>query len=140
MTMRKPRRKPRHIEAQYQRAVIQWCGYLEREIPELRWLHAIPNGAHLSPLQAKLLKAEGVKAGVLDLFWPWPRPRHDARSKEPWDMWHGLYIEMKSPDGCLTDHQKEFCEFITGQSYCWVVARSPDEAMKAIKAYAAGEL
>lgn len=128
------RRNKRQIEAQYQRAVIQWCKYLEAHIPELRWLHAIPNGGKRDARTAALLKAEGVKAGVLDLFWPWPR------SNPSGPRWHGLYIEMKAPEGALSEEQKNFARFVMEQGYCVRIAFDPHEAMLVIKAYAAGAL
>ena len=56
----------------------------EGQYPELVLLFAIPNGGLRNKVVAKKLKAEGVKAGVLDVCLPVPRGRY-----------HGLYIEMK---------------------------------------------
>ena len=114
----------KHIESQYQCAVIQYCKYLEAQIPALKWIHCSLNGARLTPHRAARAKAEGMKAGIFDLFWPVPSGK-----------WHGLYIEMKKPNGKLTDLQKEFLEFGERQGYCMRVAFDPQEAMKIIKQY-----
>src|SRR4051794_30465888 len=41
-------------------------------LPQLKWLHAVPNGGERSKAVAGMMKAEGVKPGVADIFWPVP--------------------------------------------------------------------
>ena len=114
-----------------------------RPVPSLRWLHAIPNaGARSNKVAAAQLKAEGVKAGVADVFLPVP-----IRLKAPLGMtvpvlYCGLYIEMKRADGRLSDvsqEQKTFAEFVTGQGYAWNVCFGWRKATETIKLYLAGE-
>lgn len=50
----------------------------------LLWIHAVPNGAHLSKSQAAKLVAEGLTSGILDVA-----------CDEPRDEFHALKIEMK---------------------------------------------
>ena len=54
------------------------------EYPQLRLMYAIPNGGKRDKITASNLKAEGVKAGMLDVCLPWPNCGK-----------HGLYIELK---------------------------------------------
>jgi len=137
------RHKPRHEEAQIQRAIFTRLAYMDRQIPELRWIHAIPNGGRRNLREAKLLKAEGMKAGVLDIFWPWPRPRLtddlELRFIEP-QVWCGLYLEIKAGKNTLSDKQEEFAEFVIAKGYAVRVSYDPIDAVEIIKRYAAGTL
>jgi hypothetical protein len=64
-------------------------------VPELRWLHAIPNGGMRDKITAGKLKAEGVKRGIPDAFLPVPMP---LGGPSQWSIRYcGLYIEMKRP-------------------------------------------
>jgi len=105
-------------EHQHQAALITWANAMSGLHPELRWLHAIPNGGQRNVITGVKLKAEGVKAGVSDLFLPVARHGY-----------HGLYIEMKAEKGRTRPNQLEFMGFVTGEGYkavvChdWTVAR-----------------
>lgn len=75
-------------------------------LPQLKWLHAISNhGAGFGRA------AEGVKAGVADLFLPVPIQPY---ALSPYEIKHGLYIELKRQDsigkkaGTPSDKQLEF--------------------------------
>jgi len=119
------------------------AGTLVRPIPELKWLHHIPNGGSRGDTQKSRaiaggqLKAEGVKAGVHDLFWPL------VRLANPQDTipFCGLYIEMKRPSekttktGGLSDAQIEFGNFAHSQGYKVAAAYSWEEAAKIIEEY-----
>ena len=76
----------RMTEAQHQSALIKWSQLpqIRARYPELKLLHHIPNGGRRDPIEAKHLKAQGVKPGVPDLCLPVARGN-----------FHGLYIEMK---------------------------------------------
>lgn len=116
---------------------------LVEPVPELKWLHHIPNGgsrgdnAKSRAIAGGQLKAEGVKAGVLDLFWPL------RRNQGIWagSSFCGLYIEMKRPSekttktGGLSEAQVEFGNFAHGQGYKVAVAYSWEEAAKIIEEY-----
>lgn len=73
----------------------------------LRLLHAIPNGGargndnRTNVIRGSMLKAEGVKKGVPDIFLP-----------VPIGGYHGLYIEMKVSDSTKARPTKEQIEFI----------------------------
>ena len=79
--------------------VASWAAWNERQYPELKWLHHIPNGGSRNKAEAVKLKQMGVKAGVSDFCLPYPK-----------GIYCGLYIEMKFGDG---KHQKSQKEFLT---------------------------
>lgn len=66
-------------------------------VPELEWLHAIPNGGARDGFTAASLKAEGVRRGILDMFLPLPMHAEDNRPGVRCLAYAGLYIEMKRP-------------------------------------------
>jgi hypothetical protein len=70
-----------------QSALFMWAHDNIKWYPQLKLMHAIPNGGLRDRITAARLKAEGVKRGVPDVFLP-----------APIGEWHGLYIEMKRPD------------------------------------------
>ncbi len=118
-------RKHRQTEHIMQCAVIAACKSLERLYPELKYLMAIPNGGQRHPAVAAKLKAEGVKSGVPDLFLPVPIPGVSA----------GLWIEMKSPKGVLTENQENCLRFLKDIGFDTLVCRSAIQAVDAIKLY-----
>ena len=71
-------------ESQEQVAFIQWADMFFNGKDE--FVFAIPNGGLRNVVVAKKMKAEGVKPGVLDLFFTLARGGY-----------HGLFIEMKRP-------------------------------------------
>jgi hypothetical protein len=108
-------------------------------VPELRWLHHIPNGGSRGDdeksrrIRGAQMKAQGVRQGVADLSLPVRR-----------GAWSGLYIEMKKPDekpkregskGGVSDEQAEFGEFVKAQGFGWCVCYSWREAAEVIEQY-----
>jgi hypothetical protein len=67
-------------------------------IPQLRWLHAIKNQGHGDAIRGAKSAAEGVKAGVFDIFLPVPVGHDYATFVEGGHCYCGLYIELKRPD------------------------------------------
>jgi hypothetical protein len=104
---------------------------MQFQLPCLRWLHAIPNGAPFSggARTATKLKAEGLVPGICDLFLPFA-----ARG------WHGFYIETKRPGsiGQVRDGQKEFMEYLQTVGYLAQVIDSFDGAVDALEWYLSG--
>lgn len=103
-------------------------------IPQLKWMHAIPNGGERNKIVAANMKAEGQKAGVLDILLP-------VTTTRQFGHFAGLYIEMKKngrqgeKNGGLSDAQVEFIHFVHSQGYHTAVCYSWQEAVKAIKGY-----
>lgn len=85
---------------------------------QLRWLHHIPNaGARGNKIAAAHLAAQGLKAGVADIFLP-------VKSKTGLHAgYSGLYLELKKPDctaSSFSDKQLEFALFVIQENYSWV--------------------
>lgn len=108
-------------------------------VPALQWIHAIPNGGSRGDdeksrkVRGAMLKAEGQRNGVADVFLPWPS-----------SGWHGLYIEFKKPalkpkkdgsKGGVSDEQQEFRDYVRSVGYGWVVCYTWREAVEVVKAY-----
>ena len=73
-------------------------------------IFAIPNGGARHIVTAVKLKAEGVLAGVPDLFLMVPKGE-----------WHGMFIEMKAKAGKVSDNQKEFMAAANAMNYKTIV-------------------
>jgi hypothetical protein len=101
-----------------------------KELPALKWLHAVPNGgsrgdtAKSRAIRGAQLKAEGVKTGVADLFWPY-------KTK----AFAGMYIEMKRPGEKPTVEQVEFGAYVIHQGYYWTVCDNWRQAADLIMYY-----
>ena len=126
-----------------QHALVQWCKLMEPQIPELGLLFAIPNGGFRHWKTAAYLKAEGVKAGIPDLFLAVasleaPRLTWDEirqRPARPVD-YYGLFIEMKRPGGAPpTKIQMATMSRLRGQGYEVQVCYGFDEAKAVILRY-----
>lgn len=112
-------------EAQEQETLFEWARMMEGKYPELALLHAIPNGGSRHPVEAKHLKAQGVKAGIPDIFLPVARQGY-----------HGLYIEMKRrKGGRVSVEQKKMLMALQQQGYKAVVCEGWDWARTAIEKY-----
>ena len=91
-------------------------------------LFAIPNGGQRNVVVASKLKAEGVRAGVPDLFLA--VARHGG---------HGLFIEMKKAKGGRTsDKQEAIMAELDAQGYYTTVAHGWLQAKISIEAYLRG--
>lgn len=90
---------------------------------------AIPNGGHRSKREAGRLKAEGVLAGVSDIF-----------AAVASGTYRGLFIEMKSLTGFPSREQKAWLAESIDEGYAAACCRGADEAFKVWKAYMEGTL
>ena len=112
-------------EEQEQATVIEWKVLMEKQFPELHWLHHVPNGGERHPAVAAKMKAQGVVPGVPDLDLPVPRCGY-----------HGLRIEMKRrKGGRLSEDQKEWIDGLNANGYLAVVCNGSDEACDVIYKY-----
>lgn len=113
-------------EHAHQTALFCWAALpdQQRAYPELSLMFAIPNGGERNKIVAGNLKAEGVKAGVLDIFVPVAR-----------GGFHGLFIEMKVKPNKPTTEQKEFQSAVELQGYATSVCYSWVEAAMCIERY-----
>ena len=128
----------KNTEHDYQVQVIDWANAHHVKYPPLRWLYAIPNGARTSRSVANRLSAEGMKAGVPDLFLPYPvKIEIPPPGQFGHRWWHGLYIEMKSRDtkGRLSQEQKDWIKYLISVGYRVEVAWTAKEAIKILEDY-----
>ena len=109
-------------EHQEQVMLITWFRMQYKQYKLHLW--AIPNGGSRHIVTAVNLKAEGVLAGVSDLFLMIPKGEY-----------HGMFIEMKAKAGKVSDSQKEFMAAASSINYKTVVCYGFDEAKEAITKY-----
>lgn len=120
----KPRRKPRRlIESSIQCGFLVW---LEYQYPEVRRVtFSIPNGGARTPQYGARLKAEGLMAGVPDLFIAYPVT-----------FKHGLFLEFKkSSKEKPTKPQQNMMELLIAREYTVRVVYGVDSAIGAVKDY-----
>lgn len=132
------KKKRNSFEHQEQVALFNFLDTMETKYPILFGIHAIPNGGLRDKITAANLKAEGAKAGVLDVFVPVSMMQYsdDFRSY----LFHGLYIEMKYGKNTMTDDQRTFADFVIKQGYLVKVCYTWIEAAKEIFDYLDFEL
>ena len=127
-------------ESANQIALFAWAADNREEYPMLEIMHHIPNGGHRNKSTANRLRLEGVRAGVPDIFLPFP-------SKG----FHGLYIELKAPNmrpqtvweprdevgsiGGLSPSQKAMAIKLFDCGYDWYVCYGWEEAANTIINY-----
>ena len=98
--------------------------HMHPKLKDVPWF-AVPNGSYKTINQAKLFKAEGLRAGVPDLIFP-------MMSKDGKKV--GLVIEMKRPDGKgkLSNEQVEFLTMFQERGWATAVSLTADEAWRVI--------
>ena len=111
-------------EADEQTYLFNWIAFAKNKTPELGLLHHIPNGGSRDKREAARLKAQGVRAGVPDLFLPVPTSKY-----------HGLYIEMKFGRNRPTAEQNEWLKNLSNMGYKTAVCYGWEEAREVIERY-----
>ena len=84
---------------------------------------AIPNGGARNAVTGKMLKDEGVKKGVPDLFIP-------VQTK-----YSGLFIEMKFGKNKLSQEQVEWIQYLRSQNFDCIICYSAKEAIEKVRNY-----
>lgn len=123
----KPKTKPRHLESPIQKSFVQWSTYFSLGDKKVfDYLIAIPNGGRRSKIEASILKAEGVKAGVSDILIAYPA-----------NGFHGLWLEFKTPEKSskLSEKQQNWLDLMQSVGYKTGVPRSVDDAIKMVQDY-----
>lgn len=103
---------------------MKWAELQVKTMPGLAMLFAIPNGGARTAVTGAMLKREGVKKGVPDLFLACPRKACG-----------GLFIEMKKKGGKVSIEQREWLAKFIFQGYQAEVCYSFDEAKAVIMKY-----
>jgi hypothetical protein len=100
-------------------ALFHWATLWEKQIPELKWLHHVPNGGKRTKIEAVILKQMGVKSGVPDVFLDVARGGY-----------HGLRLELKATaKDKASDNQNTWLEGYATRGYAvavvvgWVQAK-----------------
>lgn len=86
-------------EEDLQRICVEYAEVLSHKQPLLKYLFHPANGGKRPRGEAGKLKAMGVKTGVPDLMLPFPSPNGE---------WRGLAMELKSPNGKMTEDQERW--------------------------------
>jgi hypothetical protein len=117
----KPLKSKKISELQHQIALFKWASLY----PMVNdYLFHIPNGGYRNPREAFVLKKQGVKKGISDLFFAFPNEKY-----------HGLWIEMKSEKGVLSEDQEEWLIKMNKMGYLAVVAKGWEMARDIILDY-----
>ncbi len=107
-----------------QRTLISWCRWMEGQHSDFGMILHIPNGEYRTPTTGKRLKAQGVRAGVPDLFLA-------VTTKD----FGGLWIELKSQNGRVRPEQHEWIKKLQLHGYSAHVCYGWQHAAKVICDY-----
>lgn len=125
----KPRKSQRREESRIQCALLVWWSTACRDFQVWEGcLFSIPNGGWRDPVGAAILKREGQRNGVSDLFLMVAR-----------GPYHGLFLEMKTPAGKPSADQHRFLAEAARQKYAAFCSYGFDAAVKTITGYLNGE-
>lgn len=109
-------------ESQIQKHCVEW---FRKRYPSIEPLFfAVPNGGSRNKWTAKIMKDEGIRAGVADLILLIPCKGYAS-----------LCIEMKTPKGKQQENQKEFEKLATQYQNKYVVCHSIEEFQREIIKY-----
>lgn len=112
----------RHDESRIQTACVKW---FRLQYPHLALnCFAVPNGGQRGKFEAKIMKGEGVTAGVADLLLLVPSKGY-----------HGLAIEMKTAEGRQRDTQKAWQKAVEQVGYKYVLCRSIESFIAQVNDY-----
>lgn len=117
------RKKHDNPEARMQTEFFDKVPLLFPKLPE-KLLFAVPNGGSRNKIEAKNLKAQGVKSGVADVLL--------LISKKGYT---NLCLEFKTPTGRQSDEQKEFQHQVERAGGKYVIVRSVMQAVEEVKRY-----
>ena len=113
-------------ESREQQALFRWWDIYRSQYPAAL-MFAVPNGGARSAITGARLKAEGVLAGVPDVFLAFPA-----------GGLHGLFIEMKrQKGGRVSPAQKAVMQALRMQGYEVAVCHGWQEARGCIEQYLA---
>lgn len=115
-------------EHDFQAAVVAACAERAKSDPRWACIFAIPNGGARDKATAGKLKAEGVRAGIPDLF-----------CAVPSGQFAGLFIELKVTGGRVRQSQQEWIQRLRRRGYCCkVIWDNVQDVINAINNYLEG--
>ena len=112
----------KYPESKLQQSCVKWFRLQYREYDRL--LFAIPNGGSRNIVTARILQAEGVRAGTSDLMLALPNR-----------VYSGVFIEMKTGNNKQTPEQIAFQQSVEKVGYQYIVIRSFDEFFIFVNSY-----
>lgn len=121
--------QPHTSEDSEQAVIFEWAQYSLARFPALALMFHIPNGGKRSKVEAARFKAQGVKAGVPDIFLPAPRGKY-----------HGLFIELKAEGGRASREQEGYIKALTQQGYYCALCFGATNAINLITRYLEGRI
>jgi hypothetical protein len=110
------RRRRAQPERAIQRAVLDHLAW--RAPAGVMWFH-IPNGGYRKPVEAAILKADGVISGMPDLGLV--------------VAGRAYFLELKAPGGRLSQTQRDCHEMLRAAGAVVMTAAGVDEAMSALQ-------
>ena len=121
-----PSRSKKKHDKPEERMQIEFFNQVPLFFPKLptKLLFAVPNGGSRNIIEAKNLKAQGVKSGVSDVLLLIPKKGYSC-----------LCIEFKTPVGKQSAEQKIFQDQAEKVGNKYVVVRSVKEAIDILKWY-----
>lgn len=96
---------------------VTLASLLRQYYPDVLWF-AVPNGGRRKVQDAKRFKDMGVRAGVFDIF-----------VSEVTPIYPGFYVEIKAPNGSLSQAQKDFQAMAEARGY---LCRSTTSALEGL--------
>lgn len=119
----------KHDEDDHQAALFKWAQYHKHDgEPISRLMFHIPNGGRRDKAEGKRLKAQGVRAGVSDVFLHVPAGRY-----------HGMFLELKVDKNKPTAEQLDFFGSVARWGYAYGVAYGWEQAKDKILCYLQGK-
>lgn len=109
-------------ESQIQKQCVRWFRARYPDVEQL--FFAVPNGGVRNAWTARIMKEEGVRAGVSDLILLIPKGGFAS-----------LLIELKTSVGRQSESQKEFERMARKMRNKYVLCRSLDEFKKEVIEY-----
>lgn len=110
----------KNLEHRLQCECVKWVRMQHRNV----LIFAIPNGGARTALTGAMLKAEGVVAGVPDLFIAHPTPKYS-----------GLFVEMKIKPNKPSNAQVDAMDRLRNVGYKVEVCYSFDEFVRCVTDY-----
>lgn len=113
-------------EWQIQKAVFDWAKLNENAYPCLKYMIGTLSEGKRDPKRAGIAKSMGLKRGFPDIFLP---VSHKYAK--------GLFIELKTPSGKVSEFQEGYMSFLIKMGYSVAVCHSSEEAIGMILDYLA---
>lgn len=111
-------------ESRNQIAFFQRLVLAENRYPFLKYVYSNQGGGNRNAITGAIMKAEGGKRGIPDVFIPIPR-----------FAFHGAYLEFKVVGRKPSKEQLEFMKFAAGQGFACAIVYSVDQAVEFTEKY-----